>query len=124
MCAAPAPAAERRRGSNPGWSDRILRRTGASGARSMPPRRCAWLMSARARAVGAGAVAGTGYALLRNEPALLNARNTGASCGIVALTFCSLQELCRLLRQADGPENSLLARPSRESQRIAAPALT
>ena len=63
-------------------------------------------------AVGAGAVAGTGYALLRNEPALVTARNTGASFGIVALTFCSLQELCRTLRQADDPENSLLARPS------------
>ena len=111
MCAAPSPAAGRRRGTNPGWSDRILRRTGASGARAAQPRRRAWLTSARVHAVGAGAVAGTGYALLLNEPALVAARNTGASCGIVALTFCSLQELCRLLRQADGPENSLLARP-------------
>jgi len=111
MCAAPSPAAGRRRGTNPGWSDRILRRTGASGARAAQPRPRAWLTSARAHAVGAGAVAGTGYALLLNEPALVAARNTGASCGIVALTFCSLQELCRLLRQADGPENSLLARP-------------
>ena len=54
----------------------------------------------------------------------MSARNTGASCGIAALTFCSLQELCRLLRQADGPENSLLARPSRAWLRIAASSLT
>jgi hypothetical protein len=45
---------------------------------------------------------------VRNEPALVAATTTGASFGIAALTFCSLQELCRLLRQADGPENSLL----------------
>jgi hypothetical protein len=70
-----------------------------------------------ASAVGAGAVAGTGYALLRNEPALATAGSTAASFGIVALTFCSLQELCRLLRQADGPENSLLARVARRSRR-------
>ena len=54
----------------------------------------------------------------------MSARNTGASCGIVALTFCSLQELCRLLRQADGPENSLLARSLRAWLRIAASSLT
>jgi hypothetical protein len=53
---------------------------------------------------------GTCYAVVRNEPALAAAATTSASFGIVALTFCSLQELCRLLRRADGPENSLLVR--------------
>jgi len=74
---------------NPGWRERLLRRTGGAAA--------------------AGAAAGTCLAIVRNEPALPMAGRTAGSFGIVAVTFCSLQELCRLLRQADGPENSLLA---------------
>jgi hypothetical protein len=48
-------------------------------------------------------------ALVRNEPALVTAAATAASFGIVTATFCSLQELCRLLRQDDGAANSLAA---------------
>lgn len=74
---------------NPGWQTRIVERTGSS--------------------VCVGAAVGTCYSLLKNEPALSTAARTAGSFGIIGATFFSLTELCRLLRQADGPTNSLLA---------------
>jgi uncharacterized YccA/Bax inhibitor family protein len=74
---------------NPDWHHRIVQRTGAS--------------------VCVGAAAGVFYSLVKNEPALSTATRTAGSFGIIGATFFSLSELCRVLRQADGPENSVWA---------------
>ena len=93
---------------NPGWERRLGERTLTSGALCSLCS-CTPAVLTRAPSVGVGAAAGTCYALVCNEPALAASAATSASFGIAAGTFFSLQELCRLLRQADGPENSLLA---------------
>jgi len=78
-----------RASSNEGWVGRIGKRTGESAA--------------------VGGLAGLLFSLSRNVPAAPAVGATAASFGIVAATFCSLQELCRLLRRDDDYPNSLCA---------------